>query len=81
MKRVARNKCADIEIRRDAGGVIREMVVDSGTEFASACFKNACLSLGIELRYRPSRSGSSKGTIERRMGPLNRAGMADRKLK
>jgi hypothetical protein len=74
MKRVAGNKYADIKIRCDAGGVIREMIVDSGTEFDSTCFKNVCLSLGIELRYRPSHSGSSKGTIERLMGALNRAG-------
>lgn len=61
----------------DAHGVMRELVVDNGTEFHSASLENACYSLGIELHYAPRKTPWFKGKIERFLGTLNR-GIAHR---
>lgn len=57
----------------DAHGVMRELVVDNGTEFHSASLENACYSLGIEIHYAPRKTPWFKGKIERFLGTLNRA--------
>lgn len=57
----------------DAHGVMRELVVDNGTEFHSASLENACYSLGIEIHYSARKTPWFKGKIERFLGSLNRA--------
>lgn len=56
-----------------AHGVMRELVVDNGTEFHSASLENACYSLGIEIHYSARKTPWFKGKIERFLGTLNRA--------
>jgi putative transposase len=56
----------------DAHGVMRELVVDNGTEFHSESLENACYSLGIEVHYAPRKTPWFKGKIERFLGTLNR---------
>lgn len=56
-----------------AHGVMRELVVDNGTEFHSVSLENACYSLGIEIHYSARKTPWFKGKIERFMGTLNRA--------
>lgn len=56
----------------DAHGVMRELVVDNGTEFHSESLENACYSLGIEVHYAPRKTPWFKGKIERFVGTLNR---------
>lgn len=55
-----------------AHGVMRELVVDNGTEFHSVSLENACLSLGIEIHYAPRRVAWFKGKVERFIGTANR---------
>jgi putative transposase len=71
-----------VELRQDypaiknpweAHGVMRELVVDNGTEFHSASLENACYSLGIEIHYSARKTPWFKGKIERFLGTLNRA--------
>lgn len=56
-----------------AHGVMRELVVDNGTEFHSTSLENACYSLGIEIHYSARKTPWFKGKIERFMGTMNRA--------
>lgn len=62
-----------IKNKWDAHGVMRELVVDNGTEFHSVSLENACYSLGIEIHYSARKTPWFKGKIERFMGTLNRA--------
>lgn len=55
-----------------AHGVMRELVVDNGTEFHSVSLENACLSLGIEIHYAPRKVAWFKGKVERLIGTANR---------
>lgn len=57
----------------DAHGVMRELVVDNGSEFHSESLENACLSLGIEIHYAARKTPWFKGKIERFFGTLNGA--------
>ena len=54
-----------------AHGVMRELVVDNGTEFHSKSLENACFKLGIEIHYSPRKTAWFKGKIERFLGTLN----------
>lgn len=56
-----------------AHGVMRELVVDNGSEFHSTSLENACYSLGIEIHYSARKTPWYKGKIERFLGTLNRA--------
>lgn len=55
-----------------AHGIMRELVVDNGTEFHSESLENACLSLGVEIHYAPRKVAWFKGKIERFIGTTNR---------
>lgn len=55
----------------DAHGIMRELVVDNGSEFHSASLENACYTLGIEIHYAPRKVAWFKGKIERFFGTLN----------
>ena len=55
-----------------AHGVMRELVVDNGTEFHSVSLENACFSLGIEIHYAPRKVAWFKGKVERFIGTANR---------
>lgn len=55
-----------------AHGVMRELVVDNGTEFHSLSLEKACYSLGIEIHYAPRKTPWFKGKIERYFGTFNR---------
>ena len=68
-----REKYPSIKNTWDAHGVMRELVVDNGTEFHSTSLENACYSLGIEIHYAPRKTPWFKGKIERFLGTLNRA--------
>jgi putative transposase len=57
----------------DAHGVMRELVVDNGSEFHSVSLENACYSLGIEIHYSARKTPWFKGKIERFLGTLNGA--------
>jgi putative transposase len=57
----------------EAHGVMRELVVDNGTEFHSVSLENACYSLGIEIHYSARKTPWFKGKIERFLGTLNGA--------
>lgn len=57
----------------EAHGVMRELVVDNGTEFHSNSLENACYSLGIEIHYSARKTPWFKGKIERFLGTLNAA--------
>jgi len=57
----------------DAHGVMRELVVDNGTEFHSSSLEAACWSLGIEIHYAPRKTGWFKAKIERFLGSMNRS--------
>lgn len=57
----------------DAHGVMRELVVDNGSEFHSQSFELACLMLGIEIHYSARKTPWFKGKVERVQGSLNRA--------
>lgn len=56
-----------------AYGVMRELVVDMGTEFHSNSLKLLCESVGIEIHYAARKEPWFKGKIERFLGTLNRA--------
>jgi putative transposase len=56
-----------------AHGVMRELVVDMGTEFHSNSLKLLCESVGIEIHYAARKEPWFKGKIERFLGTLNRA--------
>lgn len=56
-----------------AHGVMRELVVDNGTEFHSISLENACYTLGMEIHYSARKTPWFKGKIERFLGTLNRA--------
>ena len=55
-----------------AHGVMRELVVDNGTEFHSISLENACFTLGIEIHYAPRKVAWFKGKVERFIGTANR---------
>ena len=55
-----------------AHGVMRELVVDNGTEFHSVSLENACLFLGVEIHYAPRKVAWFKGKVERLIGTANR---------
>jgi putative transposase len=61
-----------IKNKWDAHGIMRELVVDNGTEFHSASLENACLALDIEIHYSARKTPWFKGKIERFLGTLNR---------
>lgn len=67
------------EVQQDwpAYGVMRELVVDMGTEFHSNSLQLLCESLGIEIHYAARKEPWFKGKIERYLGTLNR-GVAHR---
>jgi putative transposase len=56
----------------DAHGVMRELVVDNGSEFHSNALELACLMLGIEIHYSARKTPWFKGKVERVQGTLNR---------
>lgn len=53
-------------------GLMRELVVDNGTEFHSKSLESACLMFGIEIHYSPRKTPWFKGKVERVLGTLNR---------
>lgn len=55
-----------------AHGIMRELVVDNGTEFHSVSLENAALILGIEIHYAPRKVAWFKGKVERFIGTANR---------
>lgn len=67
------NEFPAIKNEWQAHGVMRELVVDNGTEFHSASLENACYSLGIEIHYSARKTPWFKGKVERFLGTLNRA--------
>ena len=66
-----KEKYPTIKNNWDAHGVMRELVVDNGTEFHSKSLENACYTLGIEIHYSPRKEAWFKGKIERFLGTLN----------
>jgi len=68
-----RRDYADIRNPWEAHGIMRELVVDNGTEFHSTSLQNACFTLGIEIHYAARKTPWFKGKIERFLGTLNRA--------
>lgn len=55
-----------------AFGIMRELVVDNGSEFHSQSLEIACLMLGIEIHYSARKTPWFKGKVERVIGSLNR---------
>ena len=66
-------KYPSIKCQWPAHGVMRELVVDNGTEFHSLSLENAALMLGIEIHYAPRKVAWFKGKVERFIGTANRA--------
>ncbi len=66
-----KEKYPEIKNVWDAHGIMRELVVDNGTEFHSASLENACYTLGIEIHYAPRKVAWFKGKVERVLGTLN----------
>lgn len=56
----------------NAHGVPQTVLVDNGPEFHSADLEQACMSLGVDLVYCPTRKPWYKGAVERFLGTLNR---------
>lgn len=55
-----------------AFGIMRELVVDNGSEFHSQELETACLMLGIEIHYSARKTPWFKGKVERVIGTMNR---------
>lgn len=55
-----------------AYGIPMRLICDNGSEFHAKTFFAMCAELGIDLQFCPRGSGSSKGTVERFMGRINR---------
>lgn len=66
-------KYPSIKCQWPAHGIMRELVVDNGTEFHSISLENAALTLGIEIHYAPRKVAWFKGKVERFIGTANRA--------
>ncbi len=67
------NQYASIENEWCAYGVMRELVVDNGTEFHSDSLETACLSLGMEMHFSARKTPWHKGKVERFQKTLNDA--------
>jgi putative transposase len=55
-----------------AFGLMRNLIVDQGSEFHSEALEEACKRLGINIEYAPRKTGWYKGKIERFLGRMNR---------
>lgn len=60
-----RNVYPDIDNDWPCFGIPQSIVVDNGPEFHGRSFKEACLSLGMDIVYCPARKPRYKGKIER----------------
>ena len=70
---IINNEYSTIHNNWNAHGVMRELVVDNGTEFHSVSLENACYCLGIEIHYSPRKTAWFKGKIEKYLGTFNGA--------
>ncbi|MBV8672386.1 MAG: transposase family protein [Acidobacteriaceae bacterium] len=59
-----REQYTDIQNDWAAHGVMRELVVDNGTEFHSHSLEEMCGALGIEIHYAPRQTPWFKGKVE-----------------
>lgn len=67
-----KEKYPDIVNGWEPHGLFRELVVDNGLEFHCESLENACLTLGIEIRFCARKMPWHKGKVERFIGTLNK---------
>jgi putative transposase len=66
-----RNEYPQIKHDWPSHGVMRQLVLDNGTEFHSDALDRTCFALGIEMHYSPRRQPWFKGKIERWFKTIN----------
>jgi len=70
-KTYVREKYPDIKADWPCFGLPTIILVDNGTEFHSKAFRDACLQLGIEIRYCEAGRPQQKASVERIFRTLN----------